>query len=277
MNISEHLVFFKQEMQRRNYSIATIDNYSNCLKKFFEQSTRDHPKNINESDIRNFLCTFDEPNTQRGYHSAIKKFYEICLNQKNKFKYIPYCKRSKKLPIVLSIDEIQKMFNVCENLKHRVILSLLYSCGLRVGELLNLQWKDIDRSRMIINIIQGKGKKDRMVVLAKSIIPLLEEYYYKYRPKQYILNGQTELQYTQSSVLQVIKQLATKANINKRAYTHLMRHCCFTHMLEKGVSLNAIQNQAGHSSQKTTAIYCHISHNYISQIESPLNSIRING
>lgn len=105
MNISEHITFFEQEMKRRNYGQQTIENYSSCLKKFFGQSIKDHPKNINETDIRNFLSTFDEPNTQRAYHSAIKKFYEICMGQKEKFKYIPYAKKSNKLPIVLSVEE----------------------------------------------------------------------------------------------------------------------------------------------------------------------------
>lgn len=114
MNISEHIGFFEQEMKRRNFGIQTIENYSSCLKKFFGQSTKDHPKNINETDIRNFLASFDTPNTQRAYHSAIKKFYEICLGQKEKFKYIPYCRKNKKLPIVLSQEEIQRMFDACE-------------------------------------------------------------------------------------------------------------------------------------------------------------------
>lgn len=159
MNISEHTTFFEQEMKRRNFGQQTIENYSSCLKKFFGQSTKDHPKNINEADIRTFLSSFTTPNTQRAYHSAIKKFYEICLGQKEKFKYIPYCRTDKKLPIPLSQSEVQRMFDVCENMKHRVIMCLLYSCGLRVSELINLKWSHIDRSRMIINIVASKGKK----------------------------------------------------------------------------------------------------------------------
>lgn len=275
MNISEHITFFEQEMKRRNYSIQTIENYSSCLKKFFSKSKKDHPKNINESDIREFLGKFDEPNTQRGYHSAIKKFYLICLGQKNKFKYIPYCKKSKKLPIVLSVEEIQAMFNVCINLKHKVILGLLYSCGLRVSELINLKWENIDRSRMIINIIQAKGKKDRQVGLNNSIIILLEKYYRKYKSIEYVLNGQNDLQYSERSVGQVIKQLAASAGIKKKVYTHLIRHCTFTHLVEMGTDINLIQRLAGHSNVKTTSIYCHISHNLISKINSPINNISL--
>lgn len=275
MDMTAHIASFEQEMKRRNYGIQTIENYSSCLKKFFGQCTKDHPKNIHESDIKEFLGKFDEPNTQRGYHSSIKKFYELCLGQKDKFKHIPYCKANKKLPIVLSQDEIQKMFDVCENLKHKTILALLYSAGLRVSELINLKWSHIDRSRMIINIIQAKGQKDRQVGLTPSIIPLLTEYWKKYKSVTFVLNGQFDLQYSARSVGEVIKQLAKSAGLSKRVYTHLIRHCTFTHMVEGGVDINLIQRIAGHSNVKTTAIYCHISDNLISKINSPINNIRI--
>lgn len=276
MNISEHLSNFIQEMKRRNYSQNTIDNYASCIKVFFEQSKKDHPKNINEQDIREFLLLPKMINTQRNYHSAIKKFYDICLGQKDKFKYIPYARKEQKLPIVLSQDEIQKMFYVCKNLKHRVILALLYSCGLRVSELINLKWEHIDRNRMIINIIQAKGKKDRQVMLDAGLIPLLEKYYREYKSKVYVLNGwKDELQYSEKSVGEVVKQLAAKAGIKKRVWTHLLRHCSFTHLLEQGTDLGLIQKLAGHSNIKTTQIYTHISHNLISKIKSPLSNISL--
>jgi len=274
MNISEHINTFIQEMKRRNYSQNSIENYASCVKYFFAQSKKDHPKNINEQDIKLFLAQPKMVNTQRNYHSAIKLFYQICLGQKEKFKHIPYAKKEKKLPIVLSVSEIQKMFSVCDNLKHKVILSLLYSCGLRVSELINLKWCNIDRSRMIINVIGAKGNKDRQVMLSEKIIPLLEKYYREYKSKIYVLNGwKNELQYTQQSVLQVVKQIANKAGLNKRVYTHLLRHCSFTHMVENGTDINLIQRLAGHSNVKTTSIYLHISHNHISKINSPLNQI----
>lgn len=276
MNISEHTQYFEQEMKRIGYGTQTIENYSSCMKKFFSASSKDHPKNINETDIREFLGKFNQPNTQRVYHSAIKKFYAICMHQPNKFKYIPYCKKSNKLPIVLSVDEIQRMFDVCQNKKHKVILALLYSCSLRVSELLNLKWENIDRSRMVINILQAKGKKDRQVGLNASLIGLLEAYYRDYKPVQYVLNGQSGLQYSEKSVSEVLKQLATKAGIdNKRVYTHLIRHTSATHMVENGTDINLIQKLLGHSNVKTTLIYTHISHNVISKIDSPLNKITL--
>lgn len=275
MNTSEHTTKLIQEMNRRNYSKNTIDNYVSCLNVFFSTVKKDHPKNINESDIKEFLSSCIKVNTQRNYQGAIKKFYEICLNQKHKFKNIPYARVEKKLPIVLSKDEIQRMFDVCDNIKHKTILSLLYACGLRVSELINLKWSNIDRSRMIINIQKGKGNKDRHVMLPQNLLSLLEKYYHEYKPKEYVLNGQNSLQYSDRSVLQVVKQLAEKAGISKRVYTHLMRHCSFTHLCESGTDINLIQKLAGHSNVKTTMIYTHISDSLISKINSPINSIFI--
>lgn len=275
MNISEHTDTFIQEMNRRNYSKNTVENYASCIKYFFYQSEKDHPKNINEQDIKNFLGKIKEVNTQRNYHSAIKKFYDICMGQKNKFKYIPYAHKNNRLPIVLSVLEIQKMFDVCENIKHRTILSLLYSTGLRVSELINLKWKDIDRSRMVINVIGGKGNKDRQLPLNEKLITVLTAYWKEYKSVEYVFNGQKSLLYSSRSVLEVVKQLAEKAGLGKRVYTHLIRHCTMTHLVEAGLDINIIQRLCGHSSVKTTSTYLHISHNYISKINTPINAINI--
>lgn len=278
MNVSEHLKVFTQEMIRRNYAKNTVYNYGDCIKVFFEKVNKDHPKNVNEQDIKSFLASYSTVNTQRNYHSAIKLFYEICLKQKNKFKHIPYARKDRKQPIVLSQEEVQKLFNVCENKKHRVIMALLYSAGLRVSEVINLKWQHIDRSRMVINILAAKGNKDRQVMLEPSLIPLLESYWKEYRSKTYVLNGQfpeIELRYSDRSVLNIVKQLAKKAGIEKRAYTHLLRHCAFTHMVENGTDINLIQRIAGHSSVKTTALYTQISHNITSKIKSPLSTIKL--
>ncbi len=277
MLIPKHTEIFAKEMERRNYSGNTIKNYVSNIQVFFQYfSTKEHPLHVNENDIKEYLGQFSEPNTQRSHHGAIKLYYNICLGQKDKFKHVPYCKKSNKLPIVLSVTEIQRMFDVCHNLKHKVILAILYSCSIRVSELINLKWIHIDRSRMVINIIQAKGKKDRQVPLNEKLIKLLEEYYLQYKSKEYVLNGQIEPQYSKESVLRVVKQLANKAEIeNKRVYTHLIRHCSATHMLESGIDLNIIQRLLGHSSVKTTAIYAHISHNLISKVNSPLNAISI--
>jgi site-specific recombinase XerD len=259
---------YNSEATRKNYKSQVL-NFLNHFKNEVE------PKAIDNEKIKLWLLEAQTINTRKHRLCALNSFYKITVGMPSKIAKIPYPKAEKKLPIVLSQDEVQRMFDVCENLKHKVILSLLYSCGLRVSELINLRWNDIDRSRMIINIIGGKGNKDRQVMLESSLIPLLEKYFYEYKTKNFILSGQFSEKYCDRSVGQVIKQLADKAGIKKRVYTHLMRHNCFTHLVEAGIDINLIQKLAGHSNVKTTILYTHISHNLISKIKSPLHNINI--
>lgn len=276
MEIPKYIELYRKDLQLKNYANTSIENYISQVKTFlyFYNGKFTEPSKINEQAIKDWLLLANSVNGRRHRLSALKLFYHFTIKQPMKFKYIEYPRAEKKLPIVLSVNEIQRMFSVCENTKHKVILALLYSCGLRVSELINLKWEHIDRSRMVINIIQAKGNKDRQVMLTPYIIPLLEKYYKEYRSKEYVLNGwKDNLQYTPTSVGEVVRQLATKAGINKRVYTHLMRHCSFTHMVENGTDINLVQKLAGHSNVKTTLIYTHISHNLISNIQSPLNNI----
>lgn len=256
----------------------TQSNYISQVTSFlfrFEKEYRE-PKEIPTEKIKLWILEKDSPNTRNHRLCAIKSFYEMTAGMPCKIDKIPFSKKDKKLPIVLSQDEIQRMFDVCENKKHKVILALLYSCSLRVSELINLKWSHIDRSRMIINIIQAKGKKDRQVGLNDKLIVLLTDYWNDYHPKEYILNGQFSLQYSDRSVGEVVKQLATKARINnKRIYTHLLRHTSATHLVENGVDIALIQKLLGHQSPKTTSLYTHISYNHISKIQSPLSQINL--
>lgn len=257
-------------------SEATVGNYTSQVKSFlWKFNNYREPKEIPTQEIKEWLLEANTTNTRKHRLCALRAFYKHTVRMPNKIQSIEYPRSEKKLPIVLSQEEMQRMFDACDNLKHKVILSLLYMCGLRVSELINLKWSHIDRSRMIVNIIQAKGNKDRQVGLSESIIPLLEKYYHEYKSVDYILNGQSSSQYSDRSVGEVIKQLASKAGINKRVYTHLIRHCTFTHMVENGVDINLIQKIAGHSNVKTTAIYTHISHNLISKIPSPLDAIKL--
>lgn len=259
-------------------SQATQENYNSQVKSFLSYfKIETEPKAIPTEKIKIWLLEAKTINTRKHRLCAINSFYDLTVGMPNKISKIPYPKSEKKLPIVLSQEEIQRMFNVCENKKHKVILALLYSCGLRVSELLNLKWKHLDRSRKIINIIAAKGNKDRQVMLPEIIIPLLENYCREYNLEnsEHVLTGQNCPQYSERSVGEVVKQLAFKAGINKRVYTHLLRHCSFTHMVESGVDINLIQRLAGHSNVKTTSIYTHISHNLISKINSPINSITL--
>lgn len=277
MNTGKYQQQLTDYMTYKKYSEQSIKSYVSSIGKFLEyfKDVATKPSEISAKQIMVFLSMLTQANTHKAYLSAIKLFYSKVGNQPLKLDKLEFPKSSKKLPIVLSQAEIQRMFDACHNLKHKVILSLLYSAGLRVSELLNLKWEHIDRSRMIINIISGKGKKDRQVGLSEDIIPLLEKYFRNYKTKNYILKGQFIDQYSATSVNQVIKQLAKSAGIKKRVYTHLIRHCTFTHMVEQGTDINLIQRIAGHANVKTTAVYCHISHNLISSIQSPIKAISI--
>lgn len=279
MNIGNYIKLYSEDLRLKNYAKSSIENYCSQVALFLadHEKVATKPSEISERQIKEWLLKANTINSRKHRLSAVKLFYKLTGKQPLKFKHIEYPRSEKKLPIVLSVEEIQKMFNVCTNEKHRVILGLLYSCGLRVSELINLKWKDIDRSRMIINVIAGKGRKDRQIMLAPTLIPLLEKYYREYHSKVYVLNGwKDELQYTQRSVLEVVKQLASKAGIdNKRVYTHLIRHCAFTHLAEQGTDIRLIQRIAGHANSKTTDLYLHLSHNLILKINSPINNIKI--
>lgn len=257
-------------------SEATKKNYKSQVFSFLTYFKNEiEPKSIDNEKIKLWLLEAQTINTRKHRLCAINSFYKTTIGMPSKIQKIPYPKSDKKLPIVLSQEEVQRMFDVCENLKHKAILALLYSTGIRVSELINLKWSHIDRSRGVINIIEGKGKKDRQLPLDDQLIEVLIKYWKQYQSNEYIFNGQFSLQYSSTSVLQVVKQCAIKANINKRVYTHLMRHNCFTHMVENGTDINLVQKLAGHNNVKTTMMYVQISDNLISKINSPINQIRI--
>lgn len=275
MNLEKWISRYKTDVAMKYNSDATKDNYTSGVKSFLVKfDNYSEPKEIPTQDIKEYLLNFKTINTRKHNICAIKSFYKLTVGMPNKIDKIPYPKSDKKLPVVLSVDEIQRMFDVCENKKHKAILALLYSCGLRVSELIDLKWSHIDRSRMIINIIQAKGNRDRQVPLSNNLIKVLEDYYKEYKSVEYVFNGQKSLQYTDRSVGEVIKQLAEKAGIcNKKVYTHLIRHCSATHSLESGVDISIIQKILGHSKPSTTQIYTHISHNLISRVNTPLSQI----
>lgn len=276
MDIVQAEKIFVQRMQSRNLSKRTIDNYASQIRCFLREfKDRDRARNITADEIEKYLLLKTMVNSRKHSRCAIQSFYDLVIGQPMKLNHIPWPKKDKKLPIVLSQDEIQRMFDVCENLKHKTILAVLYSAGLRVSELINLQWRHLDRSRGVINIIGAKGNKDRQVPLPESLIIVLEKYWLAYKTKNYIFSGQFGEQYSDRSVGEVVKQLASKAGINKRVWTHLLRHCSFTHMVEGGTDIPLISRIAGHSHVKTTNIYLHLSHNLISKIVSPLSKIQL--
>lgn len=277
MKIGKYVEMFSKDLRLKNYSENTIENYCSQIKIFLKRfdSVANKPSEISEKQIKVWLLETNTINSRKHRLSAVKLFYSLTGKQPLKLKHIEYPRSERKLPIILSQSEIQRLFSACTNTKHKVILALLYSCGLRVSELINLKWSDIDRERMVIMIKDAKGHKDRQVQLSANIIPLLEKYYREYKSKIYVLNGQFEIQYSDTSIRQILKQLAEKAHIKKRIYPHLLRHNCFSDMVAQGTDIGLIQRIAGHRSQKTTAIYLHLSDNIISRIASPIQNIAI--
>jgi site-specific recombinase XerD len=272
------LEIFENKLRYKNYSINTIKVYKQTLYQYLKETNCKDPYAITTKSIIDYLehKKFTSVSQQNQFIGCLKLFSKYILNKKDiHLNKIERPRVNKKLPIVLSQNEVQKMFDVCENTKHKVILSLLYSTGIRVSELINLKWENLDRQRGIINIIGGKGNKDKQVMFSDELHPLLERYWNEYKPFPYILKGQFSEKYSDRSVGQVIKKLGEKAGINKRVYTHLMRHNCFTHLVENGIDINLIQKLAGHNNVKTTLLYTQISHNVISNIASPLKQINL--
>jgi integrase/recombinase XerD len=188
--------------------------------------------------------------------------------------FIQRPRREKRLPNVLSKEEVKAILEAHNNLKHKVMLSLIYSCGLRCGELLALEPIHIDSKRNIILIKNSKGKKDRIVPLSQKILEMLRTYYKLYKPKRYLFEGQTSgMPYDKRSLQLVLKQALNKTKIIKPVTLHWLRHSYATHLLENGTDLRYIQEILGHSSSKTTEIYTHVSTNSIQRIKSPFDDL----
>jgi len=256
-------------------SEATRKNYKHCINQFLVAFDRyKEPKEVPTQEIKEWLLRFDTINTRRHLLSAIKSFYQLTVGMPNKIDKIPYPKKDKKLPEVIEESEIQAIIRVCTNKKHKAIIALLYGCGLRISEVINLKIEHLKESTIDIKL--AKGRKDRIVPYPPYLKKFIEEYMEEYNPKEYLFNGwKNEPQYSERSINQFIKQLAEKAGIKKNIHAHLFRHSYATHNLERGVSLPFIQEILGHSSPKTTSIYLHTSRKSISNIGSPLESMTL--
>jgi site-specific recombinase XerD len=205
---------------------------------------------------------------------TIQRYYEYILKQKLDIRDLPYPRAEHRLPEVLSISEVKSIRDQIKNLKHLLAFSFLYGCGMRVGEVLSLKPQDIDRARMLIIIRQGKGKKDRQVMLDAELLKLIENYYREFKPKEYLFNGQFGNIYTSSSINQFLKYYSKKAGITKNVHAHVFRHSFATHLLEVGTDISIIQKLLGHSDPKTTQIYTHVSDRFISNVKSPLSFLK---
>jgi site-specific recombinase XerD len=267
-----------EKLTQKRYSESTIKTYSHYFIDFLDAFEGYDINEIKPEDINNYLLEIIEKkqisiSQQNQRINAIKFYYEKVLEQEKEFYQIDRPRKERQLPDVLSKEEISLMLKNTQNIKHRCLIAIIYSCGLRRSEVINVKLVDIDSNRMLIKIRGAKGKKDRYVQLTKNILPILREYYKRDKPEIWLFEGSYEKQYSAISIYKVVKRAAVKAGIRKRVYPHILRHSFATHHLEQGTDLRYIQEWLGHDSSKTTEIYTHVSQTNFLNIKNPIDDI----
>ena len=250
-----------------NYSPRTRDNYMFYIKSFLESLGDKQIIHCNSNDFQSYLdsYTFTSVSQQNQVINSIRFLYKEVLGKKYDKVSFKRPRTEKKLPKVIDGEYIKSQLSKIVNLKHRAILTLTYSVGLRVSEVVNLKIVDIDSKRMLIHIENAKGRKDRIVPLSRTVLELLREYFKEYKPKEYLFNGQSSLQYSIGSCQKIYKKY-----IDSNSSIHTLRHSSFTNLLESGTDLRIIQKIAGHSSSKTTEIYTHVSNQLLNKVNLPI-------
>lgn len=250
-----------------NYSPKTKSNYISYISKFLEGLGDKQIIHCNSDDFQNYLdnYNFTSVSQQNQVINAIKFLYKEVLNKKYDKVSFKRPRSEKKLPKVIDSELILSKLNFIQNLKHKTILTLIYSVGLRVSEIVNLKIEDIDSKRMLIHIKNAKGRKDRIVPLSQKVLELLRIYYKQYKPKEYLFNGQNSDQYSIGSCQKIYKKY-----IDDRSSIHCLRHSSATTLLENGTDVRIIQKILGHSNVKTTEIYTHVSKNILSKVNLPI-------
>ena len=270
---------FKNYLQSKRYSESTIGTYADALSTFLRFYANKVFSEIDNSDVIKFNNDYILQNKfsssyQNQVVNAIKLFFRTIENKVMETEKVHRPRTEKLLPNVLSKEEIKAILNAPSNIKHKAMLSLIYSCGLRCGELLRLKPVHIDTQRKLVIIKQSKGRKDRIVPLSVRVLALLNEYYSTAGITNWIFEGQVKGEpYDERSLQAVLKQCLQKAKINKPATLHWLRHSYATHLLESGTDLRYIQELLGHSSSRTTEIYTHVSNKEIQKIVSPFDTL----
>jgi integrase/recombinase XerD len=267
----------RKELVSRKYSYKTVKGYLYYNRDFINFIDK-KPSQINDSDIKDYLLHLAEEkksatSTLNQAINALKFYYGTML--KKKFLYeIKRPRKDKKLPVVLSKEEVAKILSTVDNVKHKAILMLVYSAGLRVGELVRLKPEDVDSKRMLIHVKGAKGRKDRYTLLSGTALVILREYWRKYKPDIWLFGGARDGRYLSTrTVEKILEHACTRAGIKKTISVHTLRHSFATHLLEGGTDLRYIQELLGHAHSKTTEIYTHVSAQSLGKIKSPLDSI----
>lgn len=271
----------EEEIKLKGYSLKTKKAYINHIRRFFSYINKDLDK-ISDDEIRKYVIfLIEKEGVSHSYvNQAISSIKFLCNNVINKnciIDTISRPKKEKKLPMVLSFQEVTKILTALKNEKHKTILFLIYSAGLRVGEVVKLKAEDIDSERMLIHVVQGKGKKDRYTLLSQVTLEQLRRYFRLYQPEKWLFPGQNNKGHiTERTVEKIFKNACKIANIKKKVSVHSLRHSFATHLLEGGIDLRYIQELLGHASSKTTEIYTHVTQKSLRNINSPLDKIMIN-
>lgn len=255
-----------QKLKYLNYSDRTIKSYLFYINQFLSL-VNISPTRLTSSDFQSYLDSykFTSISQQNQVINAIKFLYKEVLNKKYDKVSFKRPKSEKKLPQVIDNNHIIYKLSKIQNIKHRSILTLTYSVGLRVSEVTTLKIEDINSKRMIIHVKNAKGRKDRIVPLSQNVLELLRKYFKEFKPKEYLFNGQKSNQYSIQSCQKIYKKY-----IDENSSIHTLRHSCATNLLEKGTDLRIIQKILGHSSSKTTEIYTHVSNQILSKVVLPI-------
>jgi integrase/recombinase XerD len=270
---------FTYWMRSRRYGESTIKSYTDALKVLLRFYAHKPISEITNEDLVVFnydyiLASHFSASYQNQVVNAVKLFFISIENKAIDLNLVHRPKREKVLPNVLSKEEVKRILAAPLNVKHKAMLSLIYSCGLRCGELIKLRPEHIDSQRGLVLIKQAKGKKDRIVPLSSKILQLLRDYYIVYKPDNWLFEGQVRgNMYDERSLQSVLKQSVAKAGIIKPVTLHWLRHSYATHLLESGTDLRYIQELLGHSRSTTTEIYTHVSNKEIQKIVSPFDSL----
>lgn len=257
---------FRLNLRAKNYARNTIDMYVHYAEEFLRSFDVD-VYHISQAKAKEYLINkeYSSVSKQNQIISAVKALYRYVVGVKLERFNVERPRSEKRLPQVIDGEFLLSRINEIGNLKHKAIISLAYSVGLRVSEVCNLKIEDVDSKRMLITIRQSKGRKDRLVPLSDGVLCLLRSYYREYRPSEYLFNGQNKPRYTPSSCNKLVKNY-----LGEQYHFHLLRHSCFTSMLENGTDLRVIQNIAGHNSSKTTEVYTHVTTQMLHKVATPL-------
>ena len=258
----------------KKYANNTIKVYVCCFERFINYFSEDLDT-LTVQDIRTYLRYLADQDSSNSYINqainSIKFYFEVVLGMPHAYYDVERPRKQTKLPVVLSKEEVKRMLAGTKNLKHKCIIGLLYSSGMRRSELLDLKLDAIDSSRMVIHIKDAKGNKDRYTLLSSTILEDLRRYFKAYRPDNYLFESPKKTSYSGSSVGIIVRDAGRRAKITKRVTAHTLRHSFATHLLEAGTDIRYIQMLLGHNSTRTTEIYTHIARNSFETIKNPLD------